>query len=461
MAEKILLVTVTKVETTTVLDVFSKSSGTEWKRKTIQKKIYYYLGVVGGLEIYLVQSEMGSAGVGASLITVSNAIKSISPRAVIMVGIAFGVDPNKQKLGEILVSKQLMSYELGKIKGKFKPRGDRVPCSPELLDLFRSGDIDWKGAKVHFGLMLSGEKLIADQEFRDWLLEIEPEAIGGEMEGAGLFSAVYQDKVDWIITKGICDWADGNKNDEAQPLAAHNAARYVHHVLNIGKLYKSTGRVQVIIEGEFEEFNDTLWQAIVLALATLLKINKEQIRLLRANAGSIVLDLALPSKAIMKLLKKAYQSDENLVRLGITRINFSSVDITDARLLTSHLNRGSNAELTINKRMNTASVVLKKSSPVKRRSIYERMPSAARKSAFKDKFATPVWKLRKMSATDLITKLSNAREELIALRDQQMTGQLTDASRIHVLRREIVRIQSVLEKRSVVASAAEIMERDA
>jgi nucleoside phosphorylase len=63
---------------------------------------------------------------------------------------------------------------------------------------------------------------------------MEPEAIGGDMEGAGLYAAAGVAKVDWILVKAICDWADGNKNDDAQQLAAHNAADFVRHVIQLG-----------------------------------------------------------------------------------------------------------------------------------------------------------------------------------------------------------------------------------
>ena len=131
----------------------------------------------------MVQCEMGAVGPGAALVTVMRAIQDFSPVAVIMVGIAFGIDPLTQKLGEILVSRQIRSYEQQKIKGRrLIPRGDRVTASPRLLGLLRDGDLDWQGAKVHFGLMLSGEKLVMSRSFREQLLRLEPEAIGGEME---------------------------------------------------------------------------------------------------------------------------------------------------------------------------------------------------------------------------------------------------------------------------------------
>lgn len=231
---KILLVTVTKVEAQAVLKTFSEATGQPWERKSIGDKTYYTLGEISGMDVYMVQTEMGAVGPGAALITTHKAIEALSPIAVIMVGIAFGTRPDEQQLGDILVAKQILAYEPGKEKGKFILRGDRVTCSAALLDKFRSGDNDWQGAKVHFGLVLSGEKLIASQAFRDKLHKLEPEAIGGEMEGAGLYTTASDAKVDWILVKAICDWADEEKNDYSQTLAATNAAQFILYVVKLG-----------------------------------------------------------------------------------------------------------------------------------------------------------------------------------------------------------------------------------
>lgn len=230
----ILLITVNKIETQAVLEVMLKTTGSMWQRRHIGGKTYYDLGFIGGASVSLVQSEMGSATPGGAILTVRQAIDDLRPCAVIMTGVAFGMRPDKQKLGNILVATHMMSYEPGKIKDSFLPRGVRVNVSTALLVKFRSGDLDWKGATVHFGLILSGEKLVNDLEFRQWLCTVEPEAIGGEMEGAGLYAAASDARVDWILIKGICDWADGNKDDLAQPMAARNTAEFVLHVLQQG-----------------------------------------------------------------------------------------------------------------------------------------------------------------------------------------------------------------------------------
>jgi large subunit ribosomal protein L29 len=62
--------------------------------------------------------------------------------------------------------------------------------------------------------------------------------------------------------------------------------------------------------------------------------------------------------------------------------------------------------------------------------------------------------LRNLQSGEIETKLADAREELMKLRFQQVTGQLTDTSRLRILRREIARMQTVLREQP----AAEAVE---
>ncbi len=62
--------------------------------------------------------------------------------------------------------------------------------------------------------------------------------------------------------------------------------------------------------------------------------------------------------------------------------------------------------------------------------------------------------IRNMQAEQIRSKLSDAREELLKLRFQQVTGQLTDTSRLRILRRDIARMETIL-RQSLVAAATE------
>jgi len=55
--------------------------------------------------------------------------------------------------------------------------------------------------------------------------------------------------------------------------------------------------------------------------------------------------------------------------------------------------------------------------------------------------------IRAMSSEELKTKLTDAREELMNLRFQAVSGQLTDTSRLPIVRKEIARIQTIINER--------------
>jgi nucleoside phosphorylase len=237
----VLLVTATDVEAQAVLDTFTP--GAKPQRCFVGDNTYFDLGVHGGARVLLVQSEMGASGPGGMQATVTAAIGALHPASIVMVGIAFGVNSKKQKIGDVLVSRQLMSYDLQRVgmdkdgKQTRTPRGDRAHASVRLVDRFTAGKKDWHEAEVSIGLIVSGDKLVDNLEFRQQLLQFEPEAIGGEMEGAGLYSAAERARAHWILVKAICDWADGYKGrnkKQRQKLAAANAAQFALHVISQG-----------------------------------------------------------------------------------------------------------------------------------------------------------------------------------------------------------------------------------
>ena len=64
--------------------------------------------------------------------------------------------------------------------------------------------------------------------------------------------------------------------------------------------------------------------------------------------------------------------------------------------------------------------------------------------------------VRKLSVEELRSKIADARDELMKLRFQQVSGQLTDTSRLRLLRRDIARMETIVKEAgsSVVEGAA-------
>ena len=179
------------------------------------------------------------------------ALRHWNPEVVLAIGCAFGIDSNKQAIGDVLVAHQLLPYESAAIRdGKYQPRGDRVTASAWWLNRLDTMDTqnkhlqvkDWP--RLHPGVVLSGEKLVDDPQFKKILTSLGNQIVGGEMEGSGLYSAIHaaNPKPEWLLLKGISDWGEGKhartpeekeRENEYQRQASTAAARVARALLTL------------------------------------------------------------------------------------------------------------------------------------------------------------------------------------------------------------------------------------
>ena len=62
--------------------------------------------------------------------------------------------------------------------------------------------------------------------------------------------------------------------------------------------------------------------------------------------------------------------------------------------------------------------------------------------------------LRELSVEELGARRRELRQEMLNLRVQQQIGQLENPARLHLLRREVARIETLLSERSAATQAA-------
>jgi nucleoside phosphorylase len=242
-----LVVTATDTETDAMHKKMQPLNNHDKLIKFYQGTNTYFGGVFGKYAVVHVQCGMGSVGRDSSITTISDAINHLTPKFVIMIGIAFGIDRQKQEIGDVLVSEGVIPYNNKRVGDKSTiHRGQSAPSSSILLNRFKSimtwdyplrGDI--KANKI-FTQILSGEELIDNKAHRDELLETFAYAKGGEMEGVGLYAACDR-KADWILVKGICDFADGNKGENKnnnQNIAVNSALSLCLEVFNSDYAFK-------------------------------------------------------------------------------------------------------------------------------------------------------------------------------------------------------------------------------
>ncbi|MGP0067233.1 MAG: hypothetical protein ACLQGP_27020 [Isosphaeraceae bacterium] len=235
----IVLFTATDIELHAALRRLDPLAGRREVLKGFAEQETYYLGTFGSCKVAVTKCRMGSVGSGSAELATQHAIRVWGPRAIIMAGIAFGRDPTRQQLGDILIASEIIPYEPQRVgQAETIHRGVSVPVSQTLLNRFDNVP-HWSflrpgGSQCgrQIGPLLSGEKLIDDPAFKRSLFGAYPAAIGGEMEGAGLAAAAHRQGIPWIVAKAICDWGDGTKHGGHQPLAAAAAVSLVHHILS-------------------------------------------------------------------------------------------------------------------------------------------------------------------------------------------------------------------------------------
>ena len=262
---QILLVTANKHEynaVLTLLEPVKNSRLLKYKHcyniGPLTKTATYIFGKFGAFNAAVHTMESQGPAAAQDVITVAASCFGYDLNAIIAVGVACGVDKRNDYL-DVLVSEKVTFYQYARYgtsdKEELKITNRDIanlPTSSFLRDLFKqppqwptnkNGGTAAKLAKkpvVQLGTILSGNKLVDNKKFKEELLEnFSPEAIGIEMEGAGLYHNYNDHNYEILVVKGVCDFGDGKKDKKYQPTAALLAAECVKHYLSDDHLPQS------------------------------------------------------------------------------------------------------------------------------------------------------------------------------------------------------------------------------
>jgi len=186
------------------------------------------LPVEGGAGAYrvVVLPLLGMGRVNAATAT-SEAVKRWRPKHVLVVGIAGGVARRSVNLGDLLISEQVVDYELQKITEKgIEVRWSVHKASRRLFaaSLNMLGDAWTKRidvprpkegvSRIHVGPIASGDKVVAVESVLREYRNVWPSLIGVEMEAAGVASACFAAgrQPEFFMVRGVSDLADEHKN---------------------------------------------------------------------------------------------------------------------------------------------------------------------------------------------------------------------------------------------------------
>ena len=259
---KVLLLSANSVEGRVVTWRLMQENGGHKLDTVVSGGHLYQFAEIGSIPlVHIWPNDMSSFTLYGSFSAVDAALDRFQPKYIFAVGVSFGIDPNKQALGDVLVAKHLVFYDaFNKVTdGIIKLRSDDTykidaNLSAQLHSLDRKsppkhvGKFNW-----FFGSMLTGGTVLSDAVEKRQLVDaaerIGQTIIGGEMEASGIHFACQRTKnrsVPFTIFKGICDWgAEKNGWDTAnigeldrdvvkdyvQAFACNNAYDAMRHIL--------------------------------------------------------------------------------------------------------------------------------------------------------------------------------------------------------------------------------------
>ena len=229
---KVLLMSANSVEGRIVTwRLMRENGGDKLDTFVIGGHLYQFAKIDSIPVVHIWPNDMSSFTMYGSFSAVDTALDRFQPKYIFAVGVAFGIDPGKQALGDVLVAKHLVFYDaFNKVTdGTIKLRSDDTykihpNLSAQLHPLDQKAPPKNVGSfRWFFGSILTGGTVLSDAYEKRMLVDaaekIGQTIIGGEMEASGIHFACQRTKrrtIPFTIFKGICDWgAEKNGWDTA------------------------------------------------------------------------------------------------------------------------------------------------------------------------------------------------------------------------------------------------------
>ena len=214
------------------------------------KVVIYYIGKFGSCTAAIRDVPPGFQTHGSVLVEADQCFPNVG--TIISVGVAFGIK-QKVKMCDVIVSSKIITKDkTGYKHGEFLSRVEGITVSPQLVKLFTQ-NVQWPNnaikkrlndnkipiPNVKSGIILSGTYRSDDPVMKLALdKNIDPEAIGIEMEETQFHAETQQPMVTTIVVKAVCDFGDGIHSKTYQPTAALIAADLVHKCLSDPQAYE-------------------------------------------------------------------------------------------------------------------------------------------------------------------------------------------------------------------------------
>jgi adenosylhomocysteine nucleosidase len=220
--------------------------------------LYFYRGnlTTPDSTVRIVATQSQSPGQRSAMAALENLHHHYAPRLWAMVGVGGGIDTERARIGNVIVSTDVVYYENRKINphGDVRHRGEHRQAPAPVVHAVNAFFAE-NGMPAHLrrrlrsrapeefdvypGLIGSGEAVIADRdsEIRHYLKTYHDKVLAVDMEAGGLSQYWQEHSIrdaenpGWIVIRGVSDNADENKGHQHHGLAARNAAHVLRELI--------------------------------------------------------------------------------------------------------------------------------------------------------------------------------------------------------------------------------------
>ncbi|MEU1480899.1 hypothetical protein [Streptomyces sp. NPDC005760] len=246
------IVTILSEELRSVIDVL------KLQRHKTPSGLYFYQGehTVADATLRVVATQTQSQGQRSTMAALENLRRHYNPRLWALVGIAGGIHDDHARIGNVIVSTDVVYYENRKInpRGDTRRRGEHRQAPAHVVHAVNAYFTDHgtparingqvaahadQQYEIHPGVIGSGEAVIADRasEIRTYLTAYHEKVLAVDMEAGGLSQYWQENSVHgaanpgWIVIRGVSDNADEHKAHSHHELASRNAAHVLSRLL--------------------------------------------------------------------------------------------------------------------------------------------------------------------------------------------------------------------------------------
>lgn len=227
------------------------------RRHKTPSGLYFYQGehTTSDATLRIVATQTQSQGQRSTMAALENLRRHYNPRLWALVGIAGGLHDDHARIGNVIVSTDVVYYENRKINPQdTRRRGEHRQAPAHIVHAVNAyftehgtparinGQMTAHAGdqyEVYPGVIGSGEAVIADRasDIRTYLTTYHEKVLAIDMEAGGLSQYWQENSVHgttnpgWIVIRGVSDNADEHKGHSHHELAARNAAHVLSRLL--------------------------------------------------------------------------------------------------------------------------------------------------------------------------------------------------------------------------------------